>query len=521
MRPIFITIFCLGVLAASSALESSDLLVAPSHSLLAGEWTRIEPGGDTRCAHDTPYAFWVRPGTVNRLLVYFQGGGACWDAATCAPGSGYYDDAVTTDDSPEYSSGIFNLDNPGNPFKDYTMVYTPLCTGDVHWGNHVQTYNRDGDQELTIYHKGFVNGIAALEWGYAHVTAPESVFVTGSSSGSVGSAAFAPYIIQHYAQSQVSQLGDSLAFVFHRPLDLQTNWRAHDNFPDWIPALANIDPGQFRMADYYVAIANYYPAQLFAQYNTAHDATQLAFYLAVGGQPEGFEPDFEASLDLIHTRASNFRAYTASDSTHSILPFDSFYTQQTEGVPFRVWIAGLANGRLVDNVHCVNCETVEVGAESGGESGNTVGNMIEPGDQIGDMVVTTGQPGDPEIWNFCDPYLAGPGIYTRECELPAIPNLQIGSGNLADTAELQNLEWQAQTWELTLDDQPINLSAFGTLPDQNILEGGRALTLRQWNVVLDNPIPGQHTLRYVIREHQLGSEDSVTDATWIFTVVEQ
>jgi hypothetical protein len=518
MRPILIAIFCLGILAASSPLESSDAHVTASLSLSPTDWTKVEPGGDTRCAHDTPYAFWVRPGTFNKLLIYFQGGGACWDAATCAVGSGYYDDTVTADDSPEYGSGIFDLDNPENPFKDYTMVYAPSCTGDVLWGNHVQTYQRSNNQELTIYHKGFVNGSAALQWAYIHVTTPESVFVTGCSAGSVGSAVFAPYIIQHYRQSQVSQLGDSLAFVFDRPLDLQTNWRAGDNFPDWIPALANLDPEQFQMADYYIAIANYYADHSFTQYNTAHDATQVAFYSAVGGQPQNFERDFAANLDLIRAGASNFRAYTASGSAHCILPFASFYTQQTEGVRFRDWVDDLVNGQPVDNVHCVNCESIGIQAEATNEPSNTTDKMIEPGDKIGEMAVTNGQPGTPEIWNFCDPYLPNPGTYTKECAVPAIPNLQIGQGNLADTLELQDAEWQAQTWELILDGHPVDLPTFGTLPDQNILEGGRAFTLRQWNVVLANPTPGEHTLHYIIHQSQSGTQDAVTDATWIFTV---
>src|SRR5688572_25884181 len=51
--------------------------------LTPGEWHKIEPGGETSCAHATPYAYWVRIGSRNDLLVYFQGGGGCWNADTC------------------------------------------------------------------------------------------------------------------------------------------------------------------------------------------------------------------------------------------------------------------------------------------------------------------------------------------------------------------------------------------------------------------------------------------------------
>src|SRR4029079_15508250 len=49
---------------------------------LSPGWNEMNPGGATTCALGAPYAFWVRPGTVNRLVIDFQGGGTCWDAST-------------------------------------------------------------------------------------------------------------------------------------------------------------------------------------------------------------------------------------------------------------------------------------------------------------------------------------------------------------------------------------------------------------------------------------------------------
>jgi hypothetical protein len=49
----------------------------PQTPTLSAGWTKIEPGGETICSTGTPYAYYVHPGTVNRLVVYFDGGGAC------------------------------------------------------------------------------------------------------------------------------------------------------------------------------------------------------------------------------------------------------------------------------------------------------------------------------------------------------------------------------------------------------------------------------------------------------------
>lgn len=333
---------------------------APAHeptntAELPPGWTKIEPGGETRCAHDTLYAYWVRPGTSNKLLLYFQGGGGCWSAETCAPGSTFYDASVSENDHPASRGGILDFDNPDNPFREYHAVYIPSCTGDVHWGNNVRTYEKADGSELTIYHRGFTNAAAALEWAYTHVSAPQSIFITGCSAGSVGSIASAAYVIENYPEATVTQLGDSLAFVFHRPVEMEFDYQAQTTFPDWIPALASLDASALLMSDFYAAIAGYYPGYTFAQYNTEADSVQGRYYVAVGGEVEDFPGALAASLSAIHAQAANFRSYTAAGSLHCIMPRLQFYTLETEGVRFRDWVDDLAHGRSVPDVQCPTC----------------------------------------------------------------------------------------------------------------------------------------------------------------------
>jgi hypothetical protein len=329
----------------------------PSLPQLAPGWTKIEPGGATTCARGTPYAFWVRPGTVNKLLLFFEGGGGCWNAETCKEGSTYFDDTVDEGDAPTMSGGVFVLDNPDNPFKDYYMVYVPVCTGDVHMGNKVMTYKDTDGTEIIIHHTGFVNASAAVDWAYEHFGGPQSIFITGCSAGSVGSITFAPYVIRHYPDAQVTQLGDSLAFVLDHALDLQSEWQAHDNFPPWIPAMQDLGPGKFTTAGFYSAIARFYPDYVFAQYNSAHDSVQQRYYFAAARTPTPapFEDALQTSLAQIHERAPNFRSYTAAGFAHCIMPTPRFYTNETSGVRFRDWVADLEDGKAVGDVKCGEC----------------------------------------------------------------------------------------------------------------------------------------------------------------------
>ncbi|NOG64647.1 MAG: pectinesterase [Chloroflexi bacterium] len=333
-------------------------------SLTSG-WNKIEPGGETACAHDTPYAYWVRPGLSNDLLVYFQGGGGCWDADTCRDTgeefNGFYDSAITDQDDPKWSQGMLDFDHPENPFAGYTVVYIPVCTGDIHWGDNIHTYEDAEEGDVTIHFKGYVNAAAALDWAYTNIAAPDSVFVTGCSAGSAGSIYHTPYIIEHYPNTPVYQLGDSLSLLFTGAVDLQTDWHSHDHFPSWIPALADMQPNEWTMAKHYIAVANHYPMYTFAQFNSIRDRVQVFYtYPNGGGDAEDWSALLDTHLAEIEANAPNYRAFTPGGTLHCVTPRDAFYDYAINGIRFRDWVADLASGKPVESLHCDDCTTAEL-----------------------------------------------------------------------------------------------------------------------------------------------------------------
>ncbi len=92
------------VLGAGVASAQADL---PTFSDLGAGWTQIPLPGAI-CARGTPYSFFVHPGDPAKLVVYFQGGGACWSAGTCSPG-GTFDDSVDSRRNRRCLSGDFRL----------------------------------------------------------------------------------------------------------------------------------------------------------------------------------------------------------------------------------------------------------------------------------------------------------------------------------------------------------------------------------------------------------------------------
>ena len=75
---------------------------------------------------------YIKYGTGSGVGIYLDGGGACFNAETCAvASSGNHPGAPGT-------GGEFSNSDVRNPFKDYSWVHVPYCTGDVHLGliNH-------------------------------------------------------------------------------------------------------------------------------------------------------------------------------------------------------------------------------------------------------------------------------------------------------------------------------------------------------------------------------------------------
>src|SRR5690606_24103395 len=127
----FVLMFCCALLvlaAVGGAIAQEEAPLPAFADLDAGVWTMIETGGDTICSNGTPYAFYARPADVasSKLLIHFQGGGACWFGEICdLTVSPTYDPFVDESDDPTNYDGIFNFTNEENPFLDYNMVFVP------------------------------------------------------------------------------------------------------------------------------------------------------------------------------------------------------------------------------------------------------------------------------------------------------------------------------------------------------------------------------------------------------------
>src|SRR5262249_27499783 len=123
-------------------------------------------------------------------------------AATCAPDRGLYNTRV--EEGPAGEGGIFDVADERNPFADFSVIYVPYCTGDVHVGNVTRTYAPG----LTVHHRGYVNGTAALDHLVATFPRATAVVVIGESAGSVAAPLYGGLVSDRLPEARITVLAD-------------------------------------------------------------------------------------------------------------------------------------------------------------------------------------------------------------------------------------------------------------------------------------------------------------------------
>ena len=129
------------------------------------EWSFV-PFTDTSCPGTTAGISFYPSSTAakDHLLIYFVGGGYCYDYNTCynmragqaTPGffgivSNLH--GIVANNPPQAETVLQN-DNAadGNPFTDWSKVFVFYCTVDFHTGNNVATYRDPSGISHTINH---------------------------------------------------------------------------------------------------------------------------------------------------------------------------------------------------------------------------------------------------------------------------------------------------------------------------------------------------------------------------------
>ena len=361
-----VTTICLVSLPAAifaQEVNTEQNIHMPALDELDEGWNTMKPGGETTCAHGTGFEFYVRAAHTGKLMVYFYGGGACWDAEGCVEGSTIYNQYIRPERHPDRLHGIFDLENPDNPFSEYSMIGIPVCTGDVHLGARDTTYvleTDDGEPEkFKIRHQGMTNVMAALEWIYSNFDDVEKIFVGGSSAGSLAVPFYANLLAQHYPEANVAGLGDDAG-------SYGSDIAAGGDAGRWgIPDVLRAHRGWENISEdlgvegLYIEAAKTASNLRLFQVDHAYDNAQY-FYVERTGISD---PDVLSLLrkyrNKIQTEIPEFRSYTIGGFRHTTLQQEYFYRYHVDGTKLHHWVAAIAQGENVPDIECDDCSRAE------------------------------------------------------------------------------------------------------------------------------------------------------------------
>lgn len=211
-----------------------------------GQWRWIEVDGMV-CADGSQGGFFASFTADPRdLLIFFGGGGVCYDFLSCTLdtplllGMGPAPLAMWLGDTQSHS-GVFDRNDPSNPFRDANIAYFPHCTGDGHTADKISSYPILSD----IHQRGYANVQRALTVLGPTFEDAERVTVAGFSAGGIGSLANYHQIawlfecLGHPSPLLINDAGPVLRkphLSDHAQESLREGWGLDTTFDDLCPA---------------------------------------------------------------------------------------------------------------------------------------------------------------------------------------------------------------------------------------------------------------------------------------------
>ncbi len=334
-----------------------DCTSAPAIDTPPLEWKYIDVPG-TVCMNGEVAGFGISHNPDSKdVMIYLEGGGACFNDV--CDFSAFSIPFIPPPD------GIFNRQNPGNPVKDWSMIYVPYCTGDIHGG--------DKDTELggqvRKFH-GYRNIGKYLEQWVPKFADADRVLLTGISAGGFGAGLNAVQVADAFLPGpQMIVIDDSGPPMTNEviPPCLQQTFREVWGLDDTILAECGgdcPDLDDFASGTIAHALAKY-PEMRFGLFsNTADTVIRLfmgfgwgdGMHDNCGGVPVSVPPKvYEEGLlalraQYMETASTYYIGQTQVlynfGQGHTVLRTPSFWTTVIDGVPLPEWVSGVIDGEI-------------------------------------------------------------------------------------------------------------------------------------------------------------------------------
>ena len=260
---------------------------------------------DCRCVLGNEFSVFVKPGTSNSLLLYLDGGGACWPPD--------YIDSCST----KVSSSGAELLHEVDLLPTWNRLFVPYCDGSVHMGDNDADY--DGDGVVDHYHWGLKNVSGAIALMKQLFPNPDEIVLGGSSGGGYGTLLAFAVLRSQYPDVEVTIYNDAGPGMFnpYKPEVYETikeTWQHMQFMPEECPLC------QDQITYLYDFYLEYDPHVTIGMFSAYQDFVIATYFLRMSG------PDFEDELlnitDYFHSRYPNrFKRYFVEGIYHTAFDY--------------------------------------------------------------------------------------------------------------------------------------------------------------------------------------------------------
>ena len=297
-------------------------------------------GDGPMCILGTPYSLFTKAKNPDNLLIFLQGGGACWQ-------NFYFCNLFAEDQEPPpppvgiwSDTSDFNTGPLENPLADYSVVYLPYCDGSVFTGDSDVL---DPNLPSGIrFHRGLENASAGVDMARALFPDAKRIVVAGSSAGGVGAASFTPFLVRmaYGDTQQLSVINDAGPVAVNLADTGGITARAWDwQFDQYYPASCTDCDALGQQTGLIKWRLDNDSTIREAFYSTDGDATDR-FFLQVPTQELYRDLIVSEHLPINAAHPQRYKVFIRSgDDSHTALqdPF-LFYNGTANGVPLFEWI---------------------------------------------------------------------------------------------------------------------------------------------------------------------------------------
>ena len=93
----------------------------------------------------------------------------------------------------------------------------------------------------------------------------------------------------------------------------------------------------------------------FGRFDHSKDSTIIDFNQLLGSSNGEYIKIIQKTESLIEENGIQISGFIAKGNAHTILGYERFYTQETNGVLFKNWISELVKNGQPQDVHCMDC----------------------------------------------------------------------------------------------------------------------------------------------------------------------